>query len=402
MLDWLKTGGWLDAARVRRVSVVIAIFSLLGLGAVLATSDGMRDYRGRPLGTDFSNVYAAGRMTLDGRAAEAYDWTAHHTVQKQVFADPNIPFYGWHYPPFFLMAAALLALLPYTAAWAAWMVATLPLYLAAMRAILPKRDTILVALAFPAVFVNITHGQNGFLTAALIGGALLLLDRRPAVAGLLIGLLAYKPQFGVLIPLVLLATGRWKTFNAAASTVLILAAASTALFGEDIWRAFIASGEPTRTIVLESGNTGWEKIQSLFSAMRALGAPLEAAYAAQGALFLALAASLIWLWRGAAPQRVKNAGLIIASLLATPYVMDYDLMALAPAIAFLVAQSLASVFRPYEKTALALAFIAPIVARPIADATFVPAGLIAMLFLYGVVMARARTETASHTKLAAA
>lgn len=402
MLDWLKTADWLDAARVRRVSVVIALFSLVGLIAMLATSDGMRDFKGRPLGTDFSNVYAAGRMTLDGRAAEAYDWPAHHAVQKQVFADPDIPFYGWHYPPFFLMAAALFALLPYTAAWGAWMAATLPLYLAAMRAILPRKATLLVAFAFPAVFVNLTHGQNGFLTAALIGGALLLLDRRPVIAGILIGLLAYKPQFGVLIPFVLLATGRWKTFNSAASTVLILAAAATALFGEEIWRAFLESGGPTRTIVLESGDTGWEKIQSLFSALRALGAPVAAAYAAQGALFLALAASLVWLWRGKAPQRVKNAGLIVASLLATPYVMDYDLMALAPAIAFMVAQGLKDGFRPYEKAALALAFIAPIIARPIADATYVPLGLLAMLALYGVVIARARTESARRPTLAAA
>ena len=60
-----------------------------------------------------------------------------------------------------------------------------------------------LALAFPAVFVNLGHGHNGFLTAALIGFALLWLDRRPVVAGILFGLLAYKPQFGLMIPLVL-------------------------------------------------------------------------------------------------------------------------------------------------------------------------------------------------------
>ena len=55
------------------------------------------------------------------------------------------------------------------------------------------------------MFVNVGHGQNGFLTAALLGGALHWLDRRPWLAGVLIGCLAYKPQFGVLIPVALLA-----------------------------------------------------------------------------------------------------------------------------------------------------------------------------------------------------
>lgn len=390
MLDWARDGDWIDAARVRRVSVVVVLFSLVALAALVATSDGMRDNEGRPLGTDFSNVWAAGRMALEGRAAEAYDWAAHHAEQQEAFADPNIPFYGWHYPPFFLIAAALLAFLPYTAAWVFWMAATAPLYLAAMRGIVPLKGAMIAAVAFPAVFVNVTHGQNGFLTAALIGGAMLVLDRRPLVAGLLIGLLAYKPQFGVLIPLVLAVTGRWKTFSAAAATVLALSALTTALFGADIWRAFLESGEPTRTIVLESGNTGWEKIQSLFSALRAVGAPVGAAYAAQGLLFLAVAAGLVWLWRSAAPFAVKAAGLVTGSLLATPYVMDYDLMALAPAIGFLASEGLKSGFRPYEKSALAFAFIAPILARPIAETTFIPLGLVALVVLFGLVLLRAR------------
>ncbi|MEX0643788.1 MAG: glycosyltransferase family 87 protein [Parvularculaceae bacterium] len=402
MPGWLKDADWIDAARVRRVSIVVILFSLVGLAGLVATSDGMRDYQGRPLGADFSNVWAAGRMALDGRAAEAYDWAAHHAEQQKAFADPATPFYGWHYPPFFLIAAAALAFLPYTAAWGLWMAATAPLYLAAMRAIAPLKGALIAAVAFPAVFVNVTHGQNGFLTAALIGAALLVLDRRPAVAGVLIGLLAYKPQFGVLIPLVLLVTGRWKTFGAAAATVLMLSALTTALFGAEIWRAFLDSGHLTRAIVLESGNTGWEKIQSIFSALRALGAPVGAAYAAQGALFLAVAASLIWVWRGPAPHGVKAAALIIGSLLATPYVMDYDLMALGPAMGFFIAEGVKSGFRPYEKSALALAFVAPIIARPVAEATFVPLGLIALVALFALALRRARDGAMAQPAPAAA
>ncbi|MEQ8179302.1 MAG: glycosyltransferase family 87 protein [Amphiplicatus sp.] len=390
MSNPFRSGAFIDAARARRVSIVILVASLAGLVALLAYSDGMRDYKGRPLGADFSNVYAAGRMAQEGAAPLVYDWPAHHAEQQRVFDDPEIEFYGWHYPPFFLLAAALLAFLPYTASWLVWMAATLPLYLASIRAIIPEKGALLAAAAFPAVFVNFIHGQNGFLTAALIGAAMLVLNRRPLVAGVLIGLLAYKPQFGVLIPIALIAAGRWRSFAAAAATVLMLIAVSTLAFGPDVWRAFAESGHLTRTVVLENGNTGWEKIQSLFSALRAFGAPVGAAYAAQGALFAGIATSLVWLWRSTAPQDLKAAGLIVASLLATPYALDYDLMALGPAIAFLAALGLREGFRPYEKALLAVAFFAPVAARPVATATLIPLGLIIMLALYACILRRAR------------
>jgi len=121
------------------------------------------------------------------------------------------------------------------------------------------------------VLVNIGHGQNGFLTAALLGGALHWLDRRPLLAGVLIGLLAYKPQFGVLIPLALLANGRWSSIGAAAATVAALVAVSYVTLGSEVWHAFANSTTFTRTVVLEQGGTGWEKIQSIFSAARMWG-----------------------------------------------------------------------------------------------------------------------------------
>lgn len=389
MNEGLRRGTIFSIARIRRVSAILLALYAVALAALLISSDGMKDYAGRPLGTDFSNVYAAGRMATEGRAAEAWDWAKHHAEQKAVFTDEAIPFYGWHYPPFFLIAAAALAALPYTAAWIAWMAATAPFYLAAMRAILPERIMLLAALAFPAVFLNLTHGQNGFLTAALLGGALVVLDRRPIVAGILIGLLAYKPQFGVLIPLVLAATGRWRVFASAAGTVLALALSATLLFGVSIWPAFFESAHATRTIVLEQGSTGWEKIQSTFSAARALGASVDVAYAGQGLIGLIAAASVVLLWRAPAPQGVKAAGLIVGSLLATPYLMDYDLMALAPAIGFLVAEGLKRGFAPYEKSILAFAFLAPLAARSVAEATLVPLGLLSLLALFGLVLAKA-------------
>jgi hypothetical protein len=237
------------------------------------------------------------------------------------------------------------------------------------------------------VFVNLGHGHNGFLTAALLGFALLWLDRRPIVAGILFGLLAYKPQFGLMIPLVLLATARWRTLFAAAATVAALTLAVTLAFGLDTWRAFFASAPFTRE-VLEQGGPGWHLIQSVFSFVRMWGGPIPLAYAAQGAMTIGVAAALIWLWRSPADFALKAAALCIGAILATPYTLDYDMMVFAPAIAFLAMHGLRRGFAPFEITALAALWTVPLVARSDAQAG-VPLGVLAMLAMFLIVLRRA-------------
>jgi hypothetical protein len=277
---------------------------------------------------------------------------------------------------------------------------TFTLYLLAIRAILthslpsPAEDEVkvewlLLAVAFPAVFVNLGHGHNGFLTAALFGAALVSLDRRPIVAGILFGLLAYKPQFGVLIPLVLVATNRWRCFAAATATVVLSALATTLAFGPQVWDAFLASTRFTRIVVLEQGDTGWHKIQSVFSWVRMWGGSIPLAYAVQGAVTLTAGAALVRLWRSTAPFALKAAALCIAAILATPYSLDYDMMLLAPAIAYVLADGCARGFGPWEKTALAVLWLAPLVARSIAQVTYVPLGVWAMLAVFMLVLRRA-------------
>ena len=392
----LRTGSWLTPARIRGYALLVLAISLAGLIGLVATSQHLIDRNGKPIGTDFSNVYAAGVLTLSGKAPDAYDPKLQHAAEIAVFEGRDVPFFGWHYPPFFLMIAALLALMPYALALLCWLAVSLPAFMIAVHAIVPRRETWLVTAAFPAVFVNVGHGQNAFFTAALLGGFLTLLNRRPVIAGILLGLLSYKPQFGLLIPLVLLVTGRWTTILSATATVAALIGASTLLFGMSVWHAFIESATFTRTIVLEAGGTGWEKIQSLFSAVRMWGGSIDAAYAAQGALALTLAASVVWLWRSQAAFELKAAALAIACLLATPYVLDYDMVVLGIAIAFLVRHGLARGFHPYEISLLALAWAAPFLTRSIAGLSGVPLGLIVMLALYAMTLRRAAHDLGIH------
>ena len=158
----------------------------------------------------------------------------------------------WHYPPPFLCAAALAAVLPLVPARLAWLAATGAVYAAAIRGILGERAGWLFARGFPGAIWNVSAGQNGFLTTALIGGALGLLERHPVLAVCCLGLLTYKPQFGVLFPLVLVATGRWRAFFAAAGVALALAALSGLVFGSAPWLAMaqtVAKAKDRKSVV---------------------------------------------------------------------------------------------------------------------------------------------------------
>jgi hypothetical protein len=391
----LRSGEWLTSARMRGYSLILLVLSVLVFAGWIAVSDGLIDRNGQPIGTDFSNVYAAGALTWQGRSAEAYVPRLQHAAEKAVFDGREVPFYGWHYPPFFFAIAVLVAAIPYAWGLAAWLIASFAAYLAVIRAILPRPETWLLAAAFPAVFVNVGHGQNGFLTAALLGGALHWLDRRPVLAGVLIGLLAYKPQFGVLIPVALLAGGQWRTIGAAAATIAALIAVSFLTLGGSVWHAFADSMNFTQTVVLEQGGTGWQKIQSIFSAVRAWGASVPLAYAVQATLLASLAASQAWLWRSDAAFELKAAALAVGSLLATPYVLDYDLVVLAVAIAFFARHGLDRGFRDFEISLLAAAWIVPMLSRSVAGITTIPLGLIVMLAFYALVLRRAAQDRAT-------
>ena len=392
-LDRLATGAWLDRPFVRTISVLALCGTLLAIGYLLATRTGTVDGWGRPIGTDFSNVWVAGRTALEGRAASSYDFATHHAAERAAFG-PGTPFYSWHYPPIFLLVAALLAALPYLPALALWQAASLAGALAVLRRILPDRDTLLVALGGPAVLVCLTHGHNGFLTALLFGGGLLVLDRRPVLAGICFGCLAYKPQLGLLVPLALAAGRRWTAIAAAAATVAALFGASGLLFGWDSWAAFLASAGHSRQVILDAGATGWAPIQTAFAAVRMWGGGSAPAYAAQAAVALPVAAAIAWTWRSGAAPELRAALLVTGSLLVSPYIVDYDMALLGPALAFAVAHGVRRGFARWEATALALAWFAPLGARQAALHAHVPLGFAALLLLFGLLAARALRDAA--------
>ena len=343
------------------------------------------DPNGLGIPTDFVNVWAAGKLVLDGTPALAYDWDIQKKVEVALLGQDFIGYFAWHYPPPFLFVAAFLAQFPYAVAFAGWMAISIVPYLAVFRAIVGRPFGLMLSIAFPMVFSNTLVGQNGFLTAALIGGTLYLLPVRPVLAGICLGLLSYKPQYGLLFPLVLVAAGQWRAFVSAGVTVAALAFASWLAFGTEAWKAFFHWMPMFSQAFLSEGKATWWKLQSLYSMVRFLGGAESFAWAVHWVFTAAVATVLVLMWRSRVPYTLKAASLAAGTLLVTPYLFMYDMMVLAIPVALLVRLGLKSGFRPYELPALGIA-LALIVSFIF---TGFPVGLGATLIVASLVLRRA-------------
>jgi len=305
------------------------------LAMMFASHVWLLDASGKPLVTDFLEVWVAGLSVLGGHPAAPYDWRLHHAAQVAAAGHPFSGFLGWHYPPPFLFVAGALAALPYAPAFVVWVCATAAFYAAAIWKITRRYESALIALAMPAALGNAMVGQNGFVTAALIGAALLTLETRPLLSGVLMGLLAYKPQFGVLLPLVLLVNGNGRAFASAALTTIALVALSWLAFGTGPFIAFFHYLPITATAILGHGTAGFAKLQSVYGLARWLGAGEAAAWLAHAIATLAAACGIAWIWRRDVPFALKAAAVAVATLIATPYSYMYDFPLLAVPFAFL-------------------------------------------------------------------
>jgi len=363
---------------------VLCVAQLVYLAASFMLHEWLIDAEGRGIPTDFINVWAAGKLVLLGYPDWAYVWKVHKEIENAAVGYTFSGYYGWHYPPPFLAIAAVLALFPYAAAYAVWVAVTLPGYLVAIRAIVGEKIGWLVALAFPAVLSNAMVGQNGFLTASLFGGTLYFMEKRPVWSGVCLGLLTYKPQFGILFPLALIAGKRWTVFVTAALVALAMAAISTLAFGVASWQAFVHWLPITSQTFLSEGQATFGKLQSLYGLVRASGGSETLGWVLQGVLTAAVTVTVCFYWYRRAPFALQAALLTAASLLATPYLYLYDTVVLAVAVAFLVRVALKTGFLPGEQPALLAAAIL-IVAYPFFT---VPLGFAAIVIVFAIILRR--------------
>jgi hypothetical protein len=351
-------------------------------GWVALSRDGV-DRSGHPLGSDFVSFWAASRLAQEGRAQAAYDPPSHLAMERTAVPTRDDGYYAFLYPPVFLLFCLPLAMLPYLWSLVAWLGLTGVAYWRCLRALLPQRWATLPILAYPATLLNVGHGQNGFLSTACFGVAMLTLDRRPVLAGLAFGGLVFKPHLAVVVPFALAAAGRWRTLAAAALSAAGLCLLSWLAFGTGAWQGFLAQTAMARA-VLEQDLVGPAKMVSPFAALRVLDGSVEAAYVAQATVVLGLCGLFLGIRRARPAGLELGAVMAAMAVLATPFLLDYDLVLLALPLAWLTAAAQRTGFRPWEKTVLFAAFVLPLIVRAVATHLGLPLGppvLAALLFV---------------------
>ncbi len=306
---------------------------LVGAYALISLYVFIQRLEGPNPGADFIIYYAASLLAQAGEAAAIFDWPALRAAQVSVIG-ASAHYLPWLYPPTLLLVAAPLASLPYISAFAVWMVGQLALLAAAVAAMGERPKALFAALVFPATINNMLVGQNGALSAAFLGGGLVVLDRRPVLAGVLFGLLVYKPHLLAAVPFALLAMGEWRTIAAALASALAVSALSLMLFGVAPWAAFLQAA-PAAAEALAYGSDHWAKMPTVFAALRSLGAEVPLAYGGQGISAILAISVMIYLYRRGASLPLRSSALLFATFLATPYAFFYDLVVLIFAILWL-------------------------------------------------------------------
>jgi arabinofuranan 3-O-arabinosyltransferase len=392
---WLQTFGYAFAALYLVYFVI-----LYRAGTWIVGSTGL------PIYTDFAAWWAAGMQTLHGNPAALYDPEEFAKIQSALFGLGEACYPNWpSYPPTFFLVLAPLALLPYRCAFITWDVVTLFGCVAIVYLIVRRRAAIALTLAAPFSAWNFLAAQNGFLTASLLGGSLLFLERRPVLAGVFIGCLTYKPQYGILFPVALVASRQWRAIASTAVTAAVLASASIVLFGVNVWAAFPHGFAVQSELSLGADpDSNWGYLQTAYGLIHSLHGPAHLAWLVQGLVTLGGAVTVWIIWRSRVCYELKAAILSAAALLATPYAFAYDMAGIVIPAAFLATDQLRRGSLRGEKTMWILLFGAPLaVLATLGDnaggTTFggTPVCLFAAFMLFCVILRRALHSFATPT-----
>jgi hypothetical protein len=370
-----------DAERLKSMPRMFVLAYVVSMIALFALTPSMIDSAGKPLGYDFITFWSAGVLTLGGNPEAAFDFKAIAAAQQ--LAVPGLEkLFLWHYPPTFQLATVPLAMLPYLVSYFVFVGGSLVLFVAALRPLVPHRDGWIVLLALPGTFICVMHGQNSLVSAALLGTAIMTIDRRPVIAGICIGLLAYKPQLGILFPLVLALTGRWRVMAIAAATMAFFVGLSVLAFGVDLWGVFFRNLSVARQVT-EAGLLPWGKMPSAFVFLRMLSVPQGAAYAGQIMVAMSAVAVVAFVWWRCGATLLAGAVLVTGTMLLTPYTFDYEMAILAVPLAVTARHLVRQGASDGAKMLLLLLAVSPLAMGTPVDKIGIQFGFIVLLALFG-------------------
>ena len=383
--------------RLRLYGCFILGICLFRAIALISSFDNMLDTDSSPAGYDFITFWSAGYLALLGAPEAAF--VRERIVEIQQLAVPgNQSVFLWHYPPTFMLLSSAFATIPYLASYFLFIGSSFLFYVYSLKRLFDHPYAIFLIVAYPAVYLTMVHGQNSLLSTGLLACAIFYFRSKPLLAGVFIGLLAFKPQLGVLIPLVLLVSQQWRVFFSAALTTSLFVGLSFAVFGWELWVVFFQNMSVVKS-VMGQGLLLSEKMPSLYITLKMVGLADGFSYGAHWAMAFVVVAVLVWLWYRCGPTHMAFAALISATLLILPYLFDYEMTLLSIPIALLamdVAQKGGAI---WEKIILVSAFVTPLILAGIGQNFNIQIGFPVILALFVLAVSRAvselRTERAS-------
>lgn len=383
--DWLLRWGSGERKTIYLCAIVLGSCALVLLVYLQkAWSQYQAQTAGHPaLFGDFFALWSYAKILTTHQATELYDLATLHARQVALGMESSAqnPF---PYPPTFLILLWPLGLLPYDAAYLAWTAGTLALFIWAVLLTCSRLPlSVIGVIVAPTSIACIGSGQSGFLAAALITAGVRLAGSRPVLSGILIGILSYKPQLGLLVPVALASAGLWPAFGVACATVIGLAAITTITFGWAVWPAWI-SMLPAYAAMFDR-NAVLKYIPTVLGNLQMIGVALPIAKAIQG-LAAIVVAVLVWRCFRRNPTRLATAALLVGTFLATPHAFLYDMPMMTAALVLFIEARLEAdpTFNLAEVLILILAFMFPLLM--LANGPKLPINFVPLVLLFGLIL----------------
>ncbi|WP_297480792.1 glycosyltransferase family 87 protein [Ferrovum sp.] len=384
-----KTYLRLDPSQVTRLGAIgVGIYGAIALFFVGFSSTVSKN--GFLMVSDLSVYWAAAVLALQGRAGSAYQEPILHATLVH-FVPTVKGHFGWFYPPAYYLLILPLGFFPhYFPAFLAWILPTLGAWVKVLRRYSIRPSTFWFLGSFGGVWLNFLHGQNGFLTAALCGAALWSMRKNSGWTGAWVGLLAMKPQLGLVFPFVLLLNRAWRDLAMAALVVLLSNGIAVAILGGSVFWGWWQGMDLARHLMEQDGlgSHYWFNMPTVYAQLRLFGVSSPTAYGIHWALAAVSWGWLALMWKRTVDWRWRGAALILVSLMTSPYLMDYDLIWLGYVLVILLENGQTEGWYPGERWMVLVIWALPVAGRLLVEVTHVQIAPLVLWLAMGMIWRR--------------